>query len=383
MPFCFTRYLYIKEEVRCALLCAILSRRKDEALFWAAELFCSGYEDEALGLLWEIYYDFYAALNPSFETYLIRKCGDTSLPRHSLIISIITNICLKPYTTDVYVLRQMFSGAVLSASTTIMEPSKWFAEEDFKTLVTYILSKPMTPQVMCEIRMKALKWCGAKTCLKMRTPPPSSSCNVSDRRRFLSHIIQIFTLQVYEVPKKNRLNISDKFIDIMKATGFAPIVPTANPSTPIKNFSEFSKTIRAQNILKMGCKYKINESGFLPLFELQRYKIGETGMLIRYHSEWLHYASVTPLWADRISKFGGAPDISKKQVIFNDISKEEAFYELHGLEPDEQPLEVQDACVALVEKETHGLKMFCKQFGALNVFNYNNDLVEAKGGVIY
>ena len=118
MPFSFTRYLYIKEEVRCALLCAILARRKDEALFWAAELICSGYEEEALELLWEIYYDFYAALNPSFETYLIRKCDDASLNHHSLIVSIITNICLKPYTTDVYVLRQMFSGSAPSAATT-------------------------------------------------------------------------------------------------------------------------------------------------------------------------------------------------------------------------------------------------------------------------
>lgn len=373
MPFCFTRYLYIKEEVRCALLCAILSRRKDEAFFWAAELCCSGYEDETLELLWEIYYDFYAALNPSFETYLIRKCSDMSLHRHSLIISIITNICLKPYTTDVYVLRQLFSG---NASITL-EPTKWFEEADFKTLATYILGKPMTPQVMRDIRLAALKWCGANTCLKMHTTP--SSCKVSDRRRFLSHIIQICTQQVYAVPRKNRLNISDKFIDNTNAVGFDQIEVTLSP---IKKFSEFSKAIRAYNILKWGCKYKINESGFLPLFELQRNKLGETVTLNRYHSEWLYYASTTPLWANRISKFGGGADVSKKQVIFDDINKEESFYELYGLEPDEQPTEVQNACIAPIIKETHGLKTFCRQFGGLNIFNYNDDLFETKG-VVY
>ena len=379
MPFCFTRYLYIKEEVRCALLCAILSKRKEEALFWAAELFCSGYEEEVIELLWEIYYDFYAALNPSFETYMIRKCSDASLSlnHHSLIVSIITNICLKPYTTDVYVLRQMFSRAATSTST--LEPNKWCEEGDLKTLTTYILSKPMTPQVMREIKHAVLKWCGAKTCLKMRTPPPS--CKVSDRRRFLSHIVQICTLQIYDVPRKNRLNISDKFIDITKATGFVPIVPT--PLLPNQKFSEFSKTIRAHNILKMGCKYNINDSGFLPLFDLQRYKIGGKGVLNRYHSEWLYHASATPLWANRIFKCGGAIDVSKKQVTFNDANKEESFYELYGLEPDEQPMEVQNMCLAPINRETHGLKLFCKQFGGLNVFNYDDDLIEAKGGVVY
>jgi hypothetical protein len=378
MPFCFTRYLYIKEEVRCALLCAILSRRKDEALFWAAELFCSGCEDETLELLWEIYYDFYAALNPSFETYLIRKCSDDSLNRRTLIISIVTNICLKPHTTDVYILRQMFSGTTAIAT---MEPTKWFEEEDFKTLAAYILGKPMTPQIMGEIRSAALKWCGVKTCLKMRITPVS--CKVSDRRRFLSHIIQICTLRIYDVPRKNRLNISDKFIDNTKVIGFNQFDVTPSPPlAPIKNLSEFSKTLRAYDILKMGCKYKINESGFLPLFELQRYKLGENSLLNRYRTEWLYYASGTPFWANRTSKFGGTLDVSKKQVIFNDVNKEESFYELYGLEPDEQPTEIQNACVAPIVKETHGLKMFCRQFGGLNVFNYNEDLFDEKG-VIY
>ena len=165
--------------------------------------------------------------------------------------------------------------------------------------------------------------------------------------------------------------------------GFDLLEATPPSTNPIQKFSEFSKTLRAHKILKKGCKYSINESGFLPLFELQRYKIGEKSLLNRYHSEWLYYASASPLWTNRVSKFGGAADASKKQVIFNDIGREDSFYELYGLEPDEQPVEVQNACVVQINKETHGLKMFCRRFGALNVFNYNEDLLEAKGGVVY
>jgi hypothetical protein len=380
MPFQFTRYLYIKEEVRGALLCAILSRHKDEALFWAAELYCSGFEEETLELLWEIYYDFYAALNPSFETYLIRKCSDTSLPKHSLIASIIINICLKPYTTDVYVLRHLYTYKSASSLTSEVDINKIFVEQDFKTLATYILGKPMTPQVMHDIQRAAMKWCGTKKYKKMRQ---HSCCKVSDRRRFLSHIIQICTLRVYDNPRKNRLNISDRFIDKEVSGEFVKnLFDRVSVSTPSRNFQEFSRTFRPRNILKTGCKYKINDSGFLPLFQLQRYKIGDEVLLNRYRAEWLYYASRTPFWTTRLEKYGGIVG-GERNVTFSDVSKEESFYELYGLEPDEQPKSVQDACVAPIVKEAQGLKTFCDQFGGLDIMEHSGDLLFETESVVY
>jgi len=383
MPFQFTRYLYIKEEVRVALLCAILSRRKDEALFWAAELYCSGFEEETLELLWEIYYDFYAALNPSFETYLIRKCSDLSLPKHSLIVSVIINICLKPCTTDVYVLRHLYTCKSASSFASEVDLNKIFVEQDFKMLTTYILGKPMTPQVMQDIQRAAMKWCKTKNYKKMRQ---HSCCKVSDRRRFLSHIIQICTLRVYDIPKKNRLNISDKFIDKEVSGEFVKNlfdrVSDANASTPSRNFQEFSRTFRARNILKVCYKYKINESGFLPLFQLQRYKIGDEVLLNRYCAEWLYYASRTPFWTTCLEKYGGIVG-EERTVRFSDALKEESFYELYGLEPDEQPKSVQDACVAPIVKEAHGLKTFCAQFGGLDIFDHSGDLLFETESVVY
>jgi hypothetical protein len=382
MPFQFTRYLYIKEEVRCALLCAILSRHKEEALFWASELYCSGYQEETLGLLWEIYYDFYATLNPSFETYLIRKCSDSSLTCHALIVTIITNICLKPYTTDVYALRQM----VLGVSESKIDLGAVFAEQDFKTLATYILGKPMTQQVMQDIQHAAMKWCGTQKYKKMRKQT-HTSCKVSDRRRFLSHIIQIFTLKVYDVPRKNRLNISDRFIDKKASiTDFVEDIFDRVSTLSSKKFSEFSRTFRARNILKVGCKYHINVSGFLPLFDLQRYKIGDEVLQNRYRSEWLYYASSTPFWATRIAKYGGIVEKGgpKNQVVFSsdDLSKEETFYELYGVEPDEQPKNIQDACIAPICRELQGAKIFCDRFGDLNIFGYGDSLFETCG-IVY
>ena len=72
VSFVFTRYLYEKEEVKLALLFALLNK-KDDAIFWAYELYYSGFSDELVELLWKMYYDFYATLNPKFEKYLLSK----------------------------------------------------------------------------------------------------------------------------------------------------------------------------------------------------------------------------------------------------------------------------------------------------------------------
>ena len=45
----FTRYLYVKDEVRISLLVSILNK-SDDAIFWAYELFYSGFKTELLNL---------------------------------------------------------------------------------------------------------------------------------------------------------------------------------------------------------------------------------------------------------------------------------------------------------------------------------------------
>ena len=68
----FTRYLYSKDEVQLALLVNILNK-SEKSLFWAYELYYSGFEEDVFNLLWKIYFDFYYTLNPSFYTYFIKK----------------------------------------------------------------------------------------------------------------------------------------------------------------------------------------------------------------------------------------------------------------------------------------------------------------------
>ena len=58
--FIFTRYLYEKQEVGYSLLHALLQKKEEEAIFWARELYDSGFEEELYEFLWVIFQDFYA-----------------------------------------------------------------------------------------------------------------------------------------------------------------------------------------------------------------------------------------------------------------------------------------------------------------------------------
>uniref|UniRef100_A0A6C0JN19 Uncharacterized protein n=1 Tax=viral metagenome TaxID=1070528 RepID=A0A6C0JN19_9ZZZZ len=59
-----TRYLYSKLEVKQSLLLALLEKKTDEALFWAYELYFSGFKDDAFEYLANIYETIYSFENP-------------------------------------------------------------------------------------------------------------------------------------------------------------------------------------------------------------------------------------------------------------------------------------------------------------------------------
>jgi len=66
----FTRYLYERRQVRYSLQMALIEKKREEALFWAYELYHSGFKDEVWQLAIEIYLQHYATYNPRFRTRL-------------------------------------------------------------------------------------------------------------------------------------------------------------------------------------------------------------------------------------------------------------------------------------------------------------------------
>ena len=59
----FTRLLYCLDEVKINLLISILKKEDfKEVVFWLVEIYESGYKDDLIQYLWQIYYDFYAII---------------------------------------------------------------------------------------------------------------------------------------------------------------------------------------------------------------------------------------------------------------------------------------------------------------------------------
>lgn len=65
-----TRYLYIKEEVMISLVISILEKNREEALFWAYELYWSGFQEETFEFLMSFYGEMFEYLNPRLKTFL-------------------------------------------------------------------------------------------------------------------------------------------------------------------------------------------------------------------------------------------------------------------------------------------------------------------------
>jgi hypothetical protein len=84
----FTRYLYPKIDVKESLLIALLEKNSKEALFWAYELYYSGYEDN-YEYIHNIYQSFYKTENPDLETKLFSNLNnDDELKLGSIIMTL-------------------------------------------------------------------------------------------------------------------------------------------------------------------------------------------------------------------------------------------------------------------------------------------------------
>jgi hypothetical protein len=107
--------------------------------------------------------------------------------------------------------------------------------------------------------------------------------------------------------------------------------------------------------------FSINHSQYLFLFNLKREKQDIQNAYL-YH--WLYYASFSPLWIQRIQKYGGIVNENEKKIDFADMELEEAFYEEFNLEPDEQIKEIQEKSIGKIEyDENYNWSTFYHSFG--------------------
>jgi hypothetical protein len=94
-PIALTRYLYIKEEVLASLALSIFEKQKDEALFWAYELFNSGFQECAMEFLIAVYREMFKADNPRLENFLNARYDEWTADRTltHILGTMVINLC--------------------------------------------------------------------------------------------------------------------------------------------------------------------------------------------------------------------------------------------------------------------------------------------------
>ena len=90
----FTRYLYLKYDVEASLQISIFKHDLNRALFWAYELYYSGFKFECFEILSNMYTEYYSEQYPNLGNFLNRLCLEyTDHPdRHWIVATIVRNM---------------------------------------------------------------------------------------------------------------------------------------------------------------------------------------------------------------------------------------------------------------------------------------------------
>jgi len=294
-----TRYLYVKEEVMTSMLTSFLETDLDSALYWAYELYYSGYEQETTIHLQKIYYYLFACQNPDLEEYIIEKIKHTNKPH--IIHDIVKTMILRPFDTDVLLLHRIATYLDYEVEMDTFDLQKM----SYTDLAAYIVNHPEEHDTLLS--------------------HPEEHDTLLPEHPSLPKVVPLL---------KPIVLLSRCLRSVIPPTVVSPLVH----STPSDESNKYvtSELKPAYNVLKTVCR-PIDPHHYLFLFGSPRTKIPSYMQI--YHSCWLVCASYSPLWAKRIAVHGGTVQGSK--VVFKNEVLEESFYSKYGYEPDEQSMEVQ------------------------------------------
>ena len=387
----FTRYLYLKDEVKLSLLVSIL-KKSDDAIFWAYELYYSGFKTELFEFIWHIYYAFFATLNPSFEAYLLNKKNEL-LKDDKLVSAIVQDLIIRPFNTDIFFLNVIcktfeieckykdiiidefkndMKSCMRNSSDLYEQLMLWIDTSDYRSIAQFILNdknvkknglKPMfTNEYIYGYAIDTFM--STFPGLKLAKKRLIKEFNNSEKSDLilLAKIMTLFSIKENLVKGKNfYITISPE--DIVQ---YETILPTDE--------------VRAYRILKTACICGIDDLKYLSLFKLERDTLTSPATLLDlYNNKWLYHASFSPEWFDRIRSHRGYVDYVNQKVEFVDEDQQQAFFAKYGYEPDEQPTNVKEKSIMTIDKMINW-STFYKTYNKNNLFKMDEDELEELNG---
>lgn len=368
MSFKFTRYLYELEEVKIAFMLSLLNK-SDEVLFWAYELYYSGYKQELVDLIWKIYYDFYSSLNPAFEAYLLKKNTISNLNDVKIIANIVNSFLIRPYNLDVFMARQIIKnfeienvkeelkqllvlGNHINTAFHILEIVEERNMENTLNLIIEHFNKEKDKSKIVTLWNKVKSLSDARTII-------------------LSYIFRFYSEeQKIKTGKNIYIVVNDEDIVLYETI-----------EVDLSHCSEARREkLVARKILKNAYLYAIDSSKWLNLFKLKRDKLN---IIDAYYYKWLYYASQSPLWASRICEFNGVIDNETHSVEFEEEDDLQSFYSNYGYEPDEQHTITQNKCLEITQTPDTNWSTFYKQYKGNGIVIVDDEYLDNMDKIVY
>ena len=294
------------------------------------------------------------------------------------ISAIIQDLLFRPFNTDIFFLRNLTANFILDISyhhgsekitdTNDLRKNilKWIQTNDYRSIAQFIdINTNIKLEDIYSVCLDVFEITLKNKYLKEFTNMLQLTC-VKTNIKLLAKIMTLFS-------KKSGLKKGRSIYIHVEPEDIVPY-ETIIGSQEIKHY----------NILEKAYVCGIDDLKHLSLFKLTRHKYDLANV---YRHKWLYHASFSPLWAKRIQDFGGYPDYTKQMVIFkeepgDDLMQE--FYELYGLEPDEQKIEVQNKSIVKIKKINNWAKFYEKYMKNGLIEIYDEELEEFDNdGLIY
>jgi hypothetical protein len=378
-PITFTRYLYVKDEVELALVTSLLDK-KEKAIFWAYELYYSGFEKELFNHLWKIYFDFYYTLNPSFYDYFVKKCKEwgkmsPGIERDKIIIIIVSDLLIRPHNLDVFLLREITQNFAIDLpennndnnnnNNKFIQIKHWFLCKEYLNIAEFILHKCNDDALGELLDFIACYFKESTPTKKMVEHKINKNINIvkiNKRHMMLAYVMMQFSI-IENIKMGKKLYI---IVDDADAKKYETI------------YSDYNSSFYPYKILPKVYLHGIDEENYLCLFNLQRNSINLSDAYLRH---WEYYASYSPVWSNRIKQFQGTINHILKKIDFPDDDLFEEFYDSYNYETDEQKPETTNKSIQPIKSgktwndfyETHkknGLYIpeaeFLEEMGTIN-----------------
>jgi len=346
----FSRYLYERKEVEASFINTMLKKDTNHAIFWIMEFFLSGWHQETIDLIWQVYYDFYYVYNSTLERKLhdllkVVPYTPSTLTLKSILIATNTLLSLK-HSTHTFEMRMIVKNyPEIDINIIYKKLPKTYKKYKNKHFVRsvergHIINvahhlqltgvEGLLPDIMKLMNVSVIKKLHAKN---------------ADRHghMLVAKLNKCMWLKQNNGIKIPRIVLSELTSEQEKMINDETAQHSTNPS----------------KVLAEGRKFAIDDDIGMDHFFLSRFNIetqketqkerdNQVKHSIYFH--WEYYAFETPIWRERFDCYKAFQNHETNEINFPTDEVAEEFYQKYGYEPDEQSRETDEKSTKDIEE---------------------------------